>query len=119
MTQRTIEFTHNGHSHAVGSFKTGDLFTGDAEICRHFVEDARAANYVEIPKTQPDGSAGTDETGTEGAGNSETGTEGAGNSETGTEGAGNSETGTEGAGNSETGTEGAGNSETGTEGAGK
>jgi hypothetical protein len=40
-----VKFTHTGHSHLVGNFSAGDFFTGSPEACRHFVEEARCAEW--------------------------------------------------------------------------
>lgn len=45
-----IKFTHSGHSGLVGNFSDGDTFVGDAEVCRHFVEDAGCAVWAEAPE---------------------------------------------------------------------
>lgn len=48
----TVKFTHQGHSALVGTFGPGDRFTGDTEFCRHLVEDARCAEWVDAPSAQ-------------------------------------------------------------------
>ena len=51
--KRKIKFTHTGHSTLVGNFEAGDTFTGDAEACRHFVEDAQCAVWDDIKTEKP------------------------------------------------------------------
>jgi hypothetical protein len=43
--QRRIKFTHSGHAHLVGNFVAGDTFTGPADICAHYVDEACCAEW--------------------------------------------------------------------------
>ena len=57
--RRTVKFTHQGHSALAGTFGPGDRFTGDAEFCRHLVEEARCAEWADAPPAQqPEAAAG-------------------------------------------------------------
>lgn len=51
-----VKFITTGHSHLAGNFSAGDTFTGDEAACRHFVEDARCAEWDEVQASgQPAG----------------------------------------------------------------
>ncbi|MDR7331757.1 hypothetical protein [Roseateles asaccharophilus] len=43
-----VKFITTGHSHLVGNFSAGDTYTGGEAECRHFVEDARCAEWDEV-----------------------------------------------------------------------
>ena len=47
--EKSVKFTHTGHSHAIGNFSAGDVFRGPVEMCRHFVEDAMCAQWEDAP----------------------------------------------------------------------
>ena len=47
--EKSVKFTHTGHSHAIGNFSAGDVFRGSVEMCRHFVEDAMCAQWEDAP----------------------------------------------------------------------
>lgn len=51
-----IRFTHTGHSHLIGNFAAGDLYTGSPEACRHFVDEARCAEWADT-SADPSGAA--------------------------------------------------------------
>ena len=44
---RQIKFTASGASSAFGAFAPGDVVRCDAELARHFVEEAHAARYLD------------------------------------------------------------------------
>lgn len=56
---KQIEFTHTGHSHALGNFAAGDVARVPDDLARHFVDDAKCAKYVEgvapdvVPVVEP------------------------------------------------------------------
>lgn len=47
-----VKFITTGHSHMAGNFSTGDTYTGDEAVCRHFVEDARCAVWDEVQASE-------------------------------------------------------------------
>lgn len=51
MTTQDIKFKVGGHSHALGSFSSGDIARGIPQaLARHLVEDAHAADYLQPVK---------------------------------------------------------------------
>lgn len=53
--QRRVKFTHSGHASLVGNFVAGDTFTGPADICAHYVEQACCAEWDDTaPAPAPD-----------------------------------------------------------------
>ena len=44
-----VKFTHLGSSPVLGNFSAGDVYRGDAAICRHLVEEARCAEWLDLP----------------------------------------------------------------------
>lgn len=43
-----VEFITTGHSHLFGNFSAGDTFTGGEAECKHFVDDAMCAKWVDV-----------------------------------------------------------------------
>lgn len=48
-----IKFKTNGWASAIGGFDTGDRANVSEEMAKHFVEDAKCADYEEV-KAEPE-----------------------------------------------------------------
>ena len=50
---RQIKFTHSGYSAIFGAFASGDVLRCGDDAARHFVAEARCAQYDDAPAIKP------------------------------------------------------------------